>query len=108
MHVKIWQRYLIREISSSFFLFLGCFYSIYALIDYSLHVQDFRQDTRITFSHVFLCYLFEFIKRADLLIPLAVLITTIKVLFALNIRGELVALRASSLSLKVILRPFFI
>lgn len=107
MHVKIWQRYLTREIVSFFFLFLGCFYSIYALIDYSLHMQDFMQDTRITFFHIFLYYLFEFIKRADLLIPLAVLITTIKVLFALNIKGELVALRASGLSLKVILRPFF-
>ena len=107
MHVKIWQRYLIREIVRFFFLFLGCFYFIYALIDYSLHMQDFMQDTRITFSHIFLYYLFEFIKRADLLIPLAVLITTIKVLFALNIQGELVALRASGLSLKAILRPFF-
>lgn len=107
MHLKIWQRYLTREIGSFFFLFLGCFYSIYALIDYSLHMQDFMQDTRVTFSHIFFYYLFEFIKRADLLIPLAVLITTIKVLFALNIRGELVALRASGLSLKVILRPFF-
>ena len=107
MRVKIWQRYLIREIVSFFFLFLGCFYSIYALIDYSLHIQNFMQDTSITFSRIFLYYLFEFIKRADLLIPLAVLVTTIKVLFALNMRGELVALRASGLSLKVILRPFF-
>jgi lipopolysaccharide export system permease protein len=107
MYVKIWQRHLIREIMSFFFLFLGCFYSIYALIDYSLHIQDFMQDTRISFSHIFLYYLFEFIKRADLLTPLAVLITTIKVLFALNMRGELVALRASGLSLKIILRPFF-
>lgn len=107
MYVKIWQRYLIREISSFFFLFLGCFYFIYALIDYSLHMQDFMQDVRVTFYHIFLYYLFEFIKRTDLLIPLAVLITTIKVLLALNIRGELVALRASGLSLKVILHPFF-
>ncbi|QZA58986.1 LptF/LptG family permease [Candidatus Rhabdochlamydia porcellionis] len=107
MHLKIWQRYLIREIGGFFFLFLGCFYFFYALIDYSLHMQNFMQDTRVTFSHIFLYYLFEFIKRADLLIPLAVLITTIKVLFALNIKGELVALRASGLSLKVILRPFF-
>ncbi|MDR2539118.1 MAG: LptF/LptG family permease [Chlamydiales bacterium] len=107
MHVKIWQRYLLREIGGFFFLFLSCFYFIYALIDYSLHIQDFMQNTRIPFSHIFLYYLFEFVKRTDLLIPLAVLITTIKVLFAFNIRGELVALRASGLSLKVILRPFF-
>lgn len=107
MHVKIWQRYLFQEILIVFFLFLACFYSIYALIDYSLHMQDFMQDSRVTFSHILLYYLFEFIKRADLLIPLSVLVTTIKVLFALNIKGELVALRASGLSLKVILRPFF-
>ncbi|MGL5263488.1 MAG: LptF/LptG family permease [Candidatus Rhabdochlamydia sp.] len=107
MYIKIWQRYLFREILTVFFLFLGCFYSIYALIDYSLHMQDFMKDAKVTFSHILLYYLFEFIKRADLLIPLAVLITTIKVLFALNTKGELVALRASGLSVKTILRPFF-
>lgn len=107
MLVKIWQRYVFREILTVFLGFLSCFYLIYALIDYSLHMQDFMQDARVTFSHIILYYLFEFIKRADLLIPLAVLITTIKVLFALSIRGELVALRASGLSLKTILRPFF-
>lgn len=106
MYVKIWQRYLFQEILTIFFLFLGCFYSLYALIDYSLHMQDFMQDAKVTFSHILFYYLFEFIKRADLLIPLAVLITTIKVLFALNTKGELVALRASGLSVKAILRPF--
>lgn len=107
MYVKIWQRYLFGEILTIFFLFLGCFYAIYALIDYSLHMQDFMQDAKVTFFHILLYYSFEFIKRADLLIPLAVLITTIKVLFALNTKGELVALRSSGVSVKAILGPFF-
>ncbi len=40
--------------------------------------------------------------------PLALLIATLKVLFSLNSKGELVALQASGLSAKRILRPFFI
>lgn len=108
MRIKIWQRYVFREILSVFLIFLSCFYFTYALIDYSLHMQDFMQDVEITFSQILSYYLFEFIKRADLLIPLALLIATIKVLFSLNIKGELVALRASGISLKKIMRPFFL
>ena len=104
----IWERYLLREILKIFFLFLGCFFFLYALIDYSMHMQDFIADKRIQISHMLIYYFFHFIKRADLLIPLSLLISTLKVLFALNARGELIALQASGLSRKKILRPFFL
>lgn len=103
----IWERYLLREILKVFFLFLGCFFFLYALIDYSMHMQDFIADKRIQIPHLLVYYFFHFIKRADLLIPLSLLISTLKVLFALNQRGELIALQASGLSRKKILRPFF-
>lgn len=103
----LWERYLFREILKVFFLFLGCFFFLYALIDYSMHMQDFIVDKRIQISHIVIYYFFHFIKRADLLIPLALLISTLKVLFALNARGELIALQASGLPRKKILRPFF-
>jgi lipopolysaccharide export system permease protein len=103
----IWERYLLREILKVFFLFLGCFFFLYALIDYSMHMQDFIVDKHIQIPHIAVYYFFHFIKRADLLIPLSLLISTLKVLFALNARGELLALQASGLSQKKILRPFF-
>jgi len=103
----IWERYLLREILKVFFLFLGCFFFLYALIDYSMHMQDFIVDKRIQIPHMVVYYFFHFIKRADLLIPLALLVSTLKVLFSLNTRGELIALQASGLPRKKILRPFF-
>jgi lipopolysaccharide export system permease protein len=103
----IWKRYLLHEILKVFFLFLSCFFFLYALIDYSMHMQDFIVDKRIQISHIVIYYFFHFIKRADLLIPMALLISTLKVLFALNSRGELIALQASGLPRKKILRPFF-
>src|SRR5262249_36034140 len=53
-------------------------------------------------------YLAEFISRAELLIPVALLLSTIKVLTTLNLHRELVALAVSGISLKRILRPFWI
>lgn len=104
----IWERYLLRELLKVFFLFLCCFFFLYALIDYSLHMQDFIVDKQIRFAHVATYYFFQFIKRADLLLPLALLIATLKVLFAMNIRGEQVALESCGLPRKKILRPFFL
>jgi len=103
----IWRRYVSYEIGKVFTLFLAGFFFLYALIDYSLHMQDFIVDKRIQLSHMTVYYFFQFIKRADLLIPLALLVATLKVLFAMNSRGELTALQSSGLSLRKILRPFF-
>src|SRR5690348_8415177 len=90
MLASIWQRYLFREILKVFFLFLGCFFFLYSILDYSLHMQDFLVDKQIHLGHLFIYYFYQFIKRADLLIPLALLIATLKVLFSFNARGELV------------------
>jgi lipopolysaccharide export system permease protein len=103
----LWERYILKEILKVFFLFLGCFFFLYALVDYSLHMQDFIVDKQIHFSHLATYYSFQFVKRADLLIPLALLIATLKVLFSMNTRGELIALQSSGLARKKILRPFF-
>lgn len=104
----IWERYLLRELLKVFFLFLSCFFFLYALIDYSLHMQDFIIDKQIRFGHVATYYFFQFVKRADLLLPLALLIATLKVLLAMNTRGEQVALESCGLPRKKILRPFFL
>ncbi len=104
----IWERYLIKELSKVFLLFLGCFFFIYSLIDYSMHMQDFITDKQIQISHIAIYYVFQFIKRSDLLIPLSILISTLKVLLTMNSKGELIALQSCGLPRKKILRPFFL
>ncbi|MBS0619937.1 MAG: LptF/LptG family permease [Verrucomicrobia bacterium] len=104
---KLWEKYILTEIFKVFFLFLGCFFFLYAMIDYSLHMEDFIVDKRIQFSHIAYYYLLQFIKRSALLIPLALLVSTLKVLFGMNARRELLALQASGIPIRKILRPFF-
>lgn len=105
---RIWERYIFRETLKVFFLFLGCFYFLYAMIDYSTHMQDFIVDKRIQVSHIFGYYSFMFIKRADLIVPLAALIACIKQLLSMTHNGELVALQSSGISLKKIARPLIL
>src|SRR5579872_6259430 len=103
----IWKRYIFREIVKIFALFLCSFFLIYSLIDYSTHMQDFIQNKEIQIHDIFIYYAHQFIKRANLLIPLALLIATIKVLTTFNTHRELLALQAAGISLKKLLRPFF-
>lgn len=105
---SIWERYLFSELLKVFILFLSCFFFLYALIDYSLHVQDFIVDKQIQIKHVTTYYIFQFIKRSSLLLPLALLVATLKVLLTMNARGELVALGSCGISRRKILRPFFL
>jgi lipopolysaccharide export system permease protein len=104
----IWERYFFKEIIKVFFLFLFVFYFLYSVMDYSTHMQDFIVDKQIQISDILLYYANQFLKRADLLIPLALLIATIKVLSTLNANRELVALQASGVKLKKLLSPFFL
>ncbi len=101
----IWQRYIRRETLKVFFLFLLSFYFLYVLVDYSSHMQDFMQDKKIAFGRVSRYYLYQFIKRADILLPLALLLSTIKVLCGLNSKRELVAFQSAGISWKRLVRP---
>lgn len=105
---NIWERYIFRETLKVFFLFLGCFYFLYALIDYSTHMQDFFVDKQIQITDMLDYYGFMFIKRADLLVPLAALIASIKQMLSMNLNGELVALQASGIPAKTIARPLLL
>ena len=104
---KIWQRYFLKEIFKVFFLFLFSFYFLFFILDASSHVQDFIRESKLQLKTAALYYCFQFIKYSDLIIPLAVLISTIKVLCSFNVHRELVALQASGVKTKTLLRPFF-
>ena len=102
---KIWERYFIKQIVSIFLLFIVCFYGLYVLIDYSSRGNSYRS---FHFSYLDLAkyYLYLFLQRLDILIPFAFLIACVRTLCLLNSRNELIALMASGIKLKTLLRPF--
>lgn len=103
--MKIWERYILKEISKVFFLFIFAFYFLYILIDYSAHTKNFHQ-SGVYASDIGLYYLAQFANKADILIPFALLLATVKVLTTLASRNELIALVVSGTSLRRIMRPF--
>lgn len=102
----IWQRYLLREILKIFALVLFAFYFLYMAFDYSLHMHDFIKDKRIQIIDFIFYYGNLFVKRADLLVSLAMLVATIKVLCSLNTHRELLALQVAGIPFKKLIRPF--
>jgi len=107
MGTKIWERYFLKETLKTFLLFILCFYGLFVLIDYATHAASFhRTGLALHWQDIAFYYLLEFIKRMDVLIPFALLLSTIRTLTNLNVHNELVALMASGVKLKTLLRPF--
>ncbi|MEM8728127.1 MAG: LptF/LptG family permease [Chlamydiota bacterium] len=104
---KIWQRYFLREILTTFFLLLLSFFILYALVDYSIHMEEITKNSSISIGDLLAYYGLLFSKRCDLILPLALLIATVKVLTSLNRQNELLALQNSGIALHRLTRPFF-
>ncbi len=104
---KIWQRYLLKEIFKVFFLFLFCFFFLYVLIDYSMHIQEILKNDQISWGDLSIYYGMLFLKRCDLLLPLSLLISSVKILTSLNKRNELLAFQAAGIPVYHLIRPFF-
>ncbi|NGX59856.1 MAG: hypothetical protein KR126chlam3_01015 [Chlamydiae bacterium] len=105
--MKIWERYILREFFKLFALFLFGFYFLYVVIDYSAHMQDLTLGKNLALWKIFQYYLLQFIKRMDILLPLALLIGTIKVLCQFNTNRELLALLSAGIRMKKLMRPLF-
>ncbi len=108
MGLKIWQKYFFKEIVKIFVLFLFSFYFLFVILDASSHVQDFVRESKLQIKTAILYYLFQFIKYSDILIPLAALISTIKVLCSFNLHRELVALQTSGVKTGALMAPFLL
>jgi len=105
--LKRWERYFIHQLLAVSFLFLTCFYGLYVLIDYANHTSHLAHHTTQILGSDFLSYYsYVFATRAEILIPLALLIALIKTVTTLNVRHELTALMAAGVSLKRLMRPF--
>lgn len=106
---NLWERYFLKEFCKTCFFFISGFYCLYVLIDYSSHSGSFHHHhIQFQWKETLLYYGCEFVKRAEVLIPFAVLISTIKTLCALNSHNELIALMSGGISLKTLTRPFIL
>ncbi|MEX0962251.1 MAG: LptF/LptG family permease [Simkaniaceae bacterium] len=101
------DRYLIREFLNVFLPFLIGLYFLFALLDYSTHIQEFLKSSELTLSKLGLYYFFLFSKELHILLPFALLIALLKSLSRLNINRELTALLSSGISIRRLLLPFF-
>lgn len=106
--MKLWQRYLIAEFLKVFALFLFGFYFLYVAIDYCAHMQDFVQDSHISLQAVAFYYGLQFIKRSDILLPVALLVSQLKLLLSWNAHRELVAFQSAGLSWKRLVTPLLL
>lgn len=102
--MKIWVRYLLKEVFKIFALILCCFFFLYSMMDYSLHVRSF---VNIPFYKALLYYLGLFSKRLDLLVPLSLLLAAIRSLSSLSRTNEILALQASGISYHRLTAPLF-
>lgn len=105
--IKLWQKYFFKEWIKVFVLFISCFYFLYVFVDYAAHAKNFGQD-EVRVIDVASYYLFQFSKRAEILVPIALLLACVKVSLTSSMRNEIVAMACSGISLKKILGPFFI
>lgn len=104
--MKIWERYFIRELLKTFLVIMVVFYGFYCLIDYAAHMSSFHnQHIKPSWAQLSLYYAAEFSKRMDVLIPFGLLVSAVRVLCLLNINREIVALQASGLSKRLLMRP---
>ena len=104
--MKTWQRYCFSHLFKMTGLCLLTVYLLYVFFDYSTHMREFS--TGISFDLVVQYYSWQLLKHLHILLPLALLLATIKVLTSLNHTFELVALQAGGLSLKKLMLPFLI
>ena len=102
----LWERYLFKEILKIFFLFLFSFYFLYLLIDYSMHLQQIMKSEKLTIKELMLYYFMLLSKRLTLLLPLALLISSLKVLISMNRKNEWLVLESGGIGTKRLIRPF--
>ncbi len=102
--MKLYQRVLLKEqIKALVGIFCAIFF-MFVLLDYAIHAKEMMRSN----SHVIEYYLSQASKYLIYLLPLSLLIATIKVLTSMSASRELLALQAGGISLKKIAAPLII
>jgi len=103
----LWQRYFILEIVKAFFFFYICLFLLSSLVDYATHIQEMRSNVEIPLSKLLCYYGMLFFTRSTLFIPLAFLLSIVKVLSILKQNNELLVLQTVGISPCSLSYPFF-
>lgn len=105
--MALWEKYFLKEFLKTFFLIIICFFGLYILIDYASHSSSKHYGhSSMHWLQLAKHYGMEFVLRAEILIPFALLISSIRTLFNLNVHNELAALQSAGIPLKKLMRPF--
>lgn len=105
---SIWEKYFLFQFLRTFLFVLLTFFGLYVLIDYAGIAGSFaHHKSHPGWLEIVRYYLFVFSSKAEILIPLAILIAIIQTLCSLNTHSELVAFMAAGFSLRSLMRPFF-
>lgn len=105
--MKRWERYFFHETLRVFLFVLVMFYSLYVLIDFASHTGSFHNNRiQVGWGQIAYYYTFEFISKAEILLPFALLIATVRTLTNFNQNQELMALQAAGISLRRLMVPF--
>jgi lipopolysaccharide export system permease protein len=105
--MKIYRRYLMREVSGAIFLVLLAFLALFAFFDLLGEVQDIGRGG-YQLRHAFAFVLLRLPGRVYELMPIAVLIGTLYALSSLARHSEITVLRVSGLSSGALLRALFL
>jgi lipopolysaccharide export system permease protein len=103
--LKIWEKYLLQSIIRVIFLFIICFYLLYIAVDYSLNIKMFEG---ASIMQIATYYSYHFFKRMPIILPFALLLSTIKTLCFCNVNNELLVLNIAGISKKKLMKPFCI
>lgn len=104
--MKILYRYIFKELSQTFLFILFSLFFLFVLIDYSTHIKYLSQEGLSLYS-IGLYYVLKFTQKAEVFLPMALMIATLKVLLAMQRKNELLALLAAGIPFKKLYRPFW-
>lgn len=107
MGMKLWERYFLKELVKTLLLILFCCYIVYSIMDYSLRSKLFTS-SEVGIGDLLVYYGWQFITRLDILLPLSLMLASIRVLTSLNVHSELVAFLAGGVRVRRLIRPFLL
>lgn len=105
--MKLWWRHLFFDVGKLFLALLFLIFALYVTIDYSVHSKLYSQ-AELSLRAISRYYAAEFSYRAPFLIPLALLLATLKAILGLNFRRELLALQAGGVSTLQLITPHLV
>lgn len=105
--MNLWKRYLFSEIGTVFLGSLLGFFLLYTMIESATRMDDLLKYDPAHAQAVITYHLNQFLKRADFLLPMSMVLSIIKVVTTLKARNEWTVLQTAGLSNRTLLRPFF-